>query len=80
MRLIEAIAKRLMGLLEDKQITQYALCKKVALDPSNIYNICYGRCKTMTIDKLYLIAEGLDMTLQEFLDHQLFDKNNLIVD
>ncbi|MCL2375113.1 MAG: helix-turn-helix transcriptional regulator [Firmicutes bacterium] len=80
MRIIEAVAKRLLSLLEEKQMTQYALCKKVALDPSNIYNICYGRCKTMTIDKLYLIAEGLDMTLQEFLDNPLFDKDNLVVD
>ena len=80
MKVIEAIAKRLSGLLEEKKLSQYALCKKIAIDPSNLYNIMYGRCKTITADKLFLLAEGLDMTVQEFLDHSLFAKENLEID
>ena len=72
MKIIDAIAKRIIGLLEEKNLTQYALCKKVAIDPSNIYNILYGRCKTITVDKLFLLAEGFDITVQQFLDHPLF--------
>lgn len=80
MKIIDAIAKRLSFLLDEKNLTQYALCKKIAIDPSNIYNIMYNRCKTITVDKLFLLAEGLDMTAQEFLDDPVFAKENLEVD
>ena len=80
MKVIDAIAERLKYLLEEKKLSQYALCKKIAIDPSNIYNIMYKRCKTITVDKLFLIAEGLDMTVQEFLDDPLFDKDNIEID
>jgi len=80
MRVVEAVAKRLTYLLKEKSLTQYALCKRIAIDPSNIYNIMYGRCKTITADKLFLLAEGLDMTAREFLDDPLFAKENLEID
>ena len=80
MKLIAAIAERLKTLLKQKNMTQYALCKKIAIDPSNIYNIMYGRCKTITADKLFLLAEGLDMTVQEFLNDPLFDRDNLEIE
>ena len=77
MKLIEAVAKRLNNLLIENKMTQYALCKKIAIDPSNIYNIMYGRCKTITLDKLFLLAEGFDMTAQQFLYDDLFKPENL---
>ena len=80
MKIICAIAIRLDSLLKEKNMTQYALCKRVAIDPSNIYNIMYARCKTITVDKLFLLAEGLDMTVQEFLDDPIFSRENLEVD
>jgi len=78
--MITAIAKRLTELLEQKGLTQYALCKKIAIDPSNIYNIMYGRCKTITLDKLFLLAEGLGITVLDFLDDPLFERENLEID
>ena len=80
MKTTEAIAKRLIFLLKERKLTQYALCKKIAIDPTNIYNIMYGRCKTITVDKLFLLAEGLDMTVLEFLNDPLFAKENLEID
>ena len=80
MRVAEAVAKRLTALLKEKNLTQYALCKRIAIDPSNIYNIMYGRCKTVTVDKLFLLAEGLEMTVQEFLNDPIFAKENLEID
>ena len=77
MNIVEAVALRLSDLLKEKDISQYALSKKVAIDPSNLYNIFYKRCKTITVDKLFLLADGLDMTVQEFLNHPLFEKENI---
>ena len=72
----EAVSIRLTKLLAEKKLSQYALAKKATIDPSNIYNIMYGRCKTVTLDMLILICEGLDITVQEFLNDPIFDRNN----
>ena len=76
----EAVAIRVKDLLEKNHISQYALCKKIAIDPSNIYNILYKRCKTVTLDKIYLLAQGFDMTVQEFLDDPVFKMDNIDAD
>ena len=77
MESIDAVAKRLISLLDEKKISQYSLCKKVALDASNLYNIIYKRTKTVTLSTLLLVCEGLGITIQEFFASPLFDKENL---
>jgi len=77
---IDAIAKRLNELLDEKKISQYALCKKVAIDASNIYNIFYKRTKSITLNNLLLICEGLGITIQEFFDSPLFKHEVLEID
>ena len=76
----EAIAIRVKNLLEQNNLSQYALCKKIAIDPSNIYNILYKRCKTVTLDKVYLLAQGFDMTVQDFLNDPVFNMDNIDAD
>ena len=76
----KAVAVRLQKLLKQKNMSQYLLCRKVAINRTNTYNIFYGRCKTITLDKLFLLAEGLDMTVREFLDDPVFDKDNIEAD
>jgi len=80
MKTITAVAKRLAYFLEQKHMTQYMLCKRVAIDPSNIYNIMYERCKTITLDKLFLLAEGLGISVIDFLNDPLFERLNLEID
>ena len=77
MKFIEAIAKRLSELLAEKGISQYSLAKKVALNETVLYNILHGRVKTVTVDTLALIADGLGLSVQEFLDHPLFARDAL---
>jgi transcriptional regulator with XRE-family HTH domain len=76
----EAVAVRIKELLDKNKITQYGLCKKIAIDPSNIYNIIYKRCKTVTLGKIFLLAHGFDMTVQEFLNDPVFDMGNIDAD
>jgi transcriptional regulator with XRE-family HTH domain len=79
MNLQQAVAARLTGLLAEKKLTQYALCHKVGMNQTTIYNITHARCETITLDTLFELSEGLDMTMQEFLNDKLFDKENLYV-
>ena len=80
MKVINAVAKRLQELMIEKSMTQYALCKKIAVSESSLYNICYGRQKDIPFGKLLLICDGLDISIHDFLNSPLFDKDKIEID
>ncbi len=80
MKIQRAIALRLSKLLQEKNMTRYALCRKTAMSESTIYNIISEKCNSINLNTLYLICEGLDMTVIEFLNDDLFKKENLEID
>ena len=77
MILFDAIRKRIEDLITERNITQYALAKKIAINQSYLYDVLYKRQKDISLSKLYLICEGLDITIQEFFNNPLFDKANI---
>jgi len=77
MKLFDAIVKRIQDLMTEKKINQYNLAKKIAISESSLYDIFYKRQKDITMSRLYLICEGLEVTIQEFFHHPLFDKDNI---
>lgn len=77
MLVINAIGKRIQEILTEKNLSHYAVCKKATVDLSTIYNILNGRQKVISFNILLLLCEGLDITIQEFLNHPLFNKDNL---
>ena len=74
MRLTEAIGKRIVMLLEERQMTQYSLCKVGGLSRATINMIITGRVQAARIDTLYQIAATLDISLAEFFNHPIFDE------
>jgi len=80
MKIIEAVGKRIQNLLTEKNLSQYAVCKKATVDLSTIYNILHGRQNVVSFNILLLLCEGLVVTIQEFLNDPLFDKANLDID
>ncbi|MDR3262910.1 MAG: helix-turn-helix transcriptional regulator [Clostridiales bacterium] len=80
MKLQEAVAIRLTELLVKKNMTRYSLCRKIAMNESTVYNIINGRCKSINMSTLFLIAHGLDITPCEFLDNAIFDKDKIEID
>ncbi len=80
MQIQKAVALRLSNLLLEKNMTRYSLCKKIAMSESTLYNIINEKCKSVNLSTLFLIAQGLDITVQEFLDSPLFSKENIDVE
>ena len=80
MNIQRAVALRLSAILREKNMTRYALCRKIAMNESTIYNIINEKCKGINLNTLYLISDGLDMSVIEFLDNDLFKKENLEID
>lgn len=77
MKTTTAIAKRVNGLLAQHNMTRYKLCRKIAMTETTLKHILDEDYKSVNLDTLILLADGFDMTIQEFLDDKVFDRENL---
>jgi transcriptional regulator with XRE-family HTH domain len=77
MTIIEAVAKRISDILDEKKLTAYYVCKKATVDLSTYYNLRNNRQKVISFNILILLCDGMNVTIQEFLDDPLFDRENL---
>ncbi len=73
----KAVALRIAELLAKNKMSQYRLEQNSGLSHSRISCIMHEKNKTVTLSTIILLAEGFDMTVQEFLASPLFDHNNL---
>ena len=68
MTLEEAIAKRIMDLCDERNITINRLSMLAGLSRSTLDNIVSGNSKNPNIRTIYRIAKGFGMTVSQFLD------------
>lgn len=76
----DAVAKRILKLLKEKQVTQYRIEQKSGVFHGAMDRILSGRNKTVTLTTLYKLARGFDMSLLEFLDDDIFRSEELEID
>lgn len=76
----KAVALRISNLLVKNHLTQYALCKKIAMPEETLRSIINERYKTVKLDTIILICDGFGMSFQEFFDDELFERWNLDVE
>ena len=72
MNVSQAVAKRIEMLLKERNMTQYRLEQKSGILHGSLACIMNGRNKTVTLSTVYMIAKGFDMTIVEFLNHDMF--------
>lgn len=72
MNVNQAVAKRIEMLLKERDMTQYRLEQKSGVLHGSLACIMNGRNKTVTLSTVYMIAKGFDMTIVEFLNHDIF--------
>ncbi len=80
MKTQKAVALRISNLLVKNNLTQYALCKKIAMPEETLRSIINERYKTVKLDTIILICDGFGITLQEFFDDDLFKRENIDVE
>ena len=80
MKLARAIALRTSDLLIKHNMSRYALCKKVVMPEQTLKNIIDERNADVKISTVAKIAEGFGLSLKEFFDDAIFDKNLIEVD
>lgn len=77
MTINNAVARRIIKLMNEKDFTQYKLEQKSGIAHGAMDRIFAEKNKTITLTTLYKIVDAFDMTMQEFLDDKIFDKNNV---
>ena len=77
MKIQRAVALRISELLIKNKISQYELSKRMLTDRSTIKHIIHEEYNSIKFETLVKIAEAFDMSIQEFLNDDLFKRENL---
>lgn len=77
MHLNEAVSKRLLQLLEERNMTQYQLFIKSGVPKSTIHNIIQCSYDSVKLRIIHELCQGFQITITEFSQSPLFDEVNL---
>lgn len=69
---MDAVKQRIEELCQERGLTINALANQSALAPSTIKNIIYNVSKNPGIGTIKMICDGLDISLIEFFDAEVF--------
>ena len=73
MDIASAVRDRILRLCSERNITINKLSSLSALPPSSIKNILYGKSRNPKLITIKTICDGLDISLRQFFDSELFD-------
>ncbi len=69
----EAVAKRILELCDERNIAVNALANISGVAPSTIYSMLNEKSKNPGVVSIRKICDGLEITVREFFDSELFD-------
>ena len=69
----KAVAIRILQLCNEKQITVNALANIAGLPPSTIYSMLNEKSQNPGVVSIKKICDGLDITIREFFNNDIFD-------
>lgn len=73
-KLREAVAKRLLELMEQKNLTLNGLARLSAVPPSTLKNIIYGKSNNPGVVTLKLLCDGMGISIIEFFNSPIFEE------
>ena len=76
----DAVANRILQLLHEKGISQYKLEQRSGIQHGSMQCIMNGRNKTVTLSTVFMLARGFEMSIEEFLNDEVFRSKELIID
>lgn len=80
MKAQEAVVKRINGLCKKHQISVNHLATLAGMSPSTMKNIVYGITRNTGIETVAKICSGLDMSLADFFEDDIFRSVDLDID
>lgn len=73
MTIYEAVVQRILQLCEQQNISISHLCTLSTLPPSTIYSVINFKSKNVRLDTLQKLCNGLNLSLIDFFNSDLFD-------
>lgn len=77
MKLEDAVILRIEQLCLERKMTKYQLFKESGVPQSTLTSIKKKRSGSAKLITLYWICEGFDISLKEFFDSPLFQRENI---
>ena len=75
----EAVAKRILELCEEKHIAINALANISGVAPSTIYSMLNEKSQNPGVVSIKKICDGLEITVRDFFDCDLFDSREQVI-
>ena len=72
MKAHEAVSVRIQELCKERNITINGLANISAIPPSTVKNIIYGVSKNPGISTIKILCDGLEISLPEFFNAEVF--------
>lgn len=69
----EAVANRIRELCKEQNIAVNALANTAGVPPSTIYSMLNEKSQNPGVVSLQKICDGLNITLRQFFDNDIFD-------
>lgn len=69
----EAVAKRILELCEERNIAVNALATISGISPSTVYSMLNEKSKNPGVVSIKKLCDGLDITLREFFESEIFE-------
>jgi len=73
MKTKEAVAKRILELCDERNIAVNKLANISGVSPTTIYSMLNEKSKNPGVVSIKKICDGLNITVREFFDTDLFD-------
>ena len=80
MKTSEAVARRIKNLLAEKGMTQYRLCKNIAIHETTMSTILSAKNKSVNLDTIWLVCRGFGITIVDFFNDPIFDDSKIDID
>ena len=73
MNIKEAVAKRILDLCAERNIAVNALSTVSGIPPSTVYSMLNEKSKNPGVVSIKKICDGLEISIRDFFDSELFD-------
>ena len=73
MNIKEAVAKRILDLCAERNIAVNALATVSGIPPSTVYSMLNEKSKNPGVVSIKKICYGLEISIRDFFDSELFD-------
>ena len=77
MQLNEAVSRRLLELLRERDMTQYQLNMKSGVPKSSISNVINCIYPSVKLRMIHEICQGLEINISDFFNSPYFEETNL---